>query len=63
MSEHLPDRPWTIEELADYLQISRSTIEARIRDDGLPVRWVGGLRRFLRAEVDAWLRERPARAS
>jgi excisionase family DNA binding protein len=51
-----PDRPWTISEVADYLQVSERTVENRIEDSGLPVTRIGGLRRFLRSDVDAWLR-------
>jgi excisionase family DNA binding protein len=53
------DRPWTIAEVAEYLQLSENTVEARIKDSGLPVRWVGGVRRFIRDEIDAWMRQRP----
>ena len=53
--KEFPDRPWTIEEVAEYLQLSERTIEARIKDSGLPCIRVGGVRRFLREDVDRWL--------
>jgi excisionase family DNA binding protein len=58
-----PDRPWTISEVADYLQVSERTVENRIEADGLPVTRLGGLRRFIRADIDAWLREQTRPAS
>jgi excisionase family DNA binding protein len=56
----LPDGPWTIEQVAEYLQLSPRTVESRIKDAGLPCSRVGGVRRFVRAEVDAWLRQQAA---
>lgn len=57
-----PDRPWTIEEVARYLQVSERTVYSRMKE-GLPARKVGGSLRFLRDEVDAWIRSQDAAES
>jgi len=44
-------------EAADYLQISSRTLYAW-RKKGLPTYQEGGVIRFLRKEIDAWMAER-----
>ena len=58
-----PDRPWTIKEVADYLQVSVRTIHNRMNDSEFPHRYVGRDLRFIRDEVDAWVHEQPGQAA
>jgi excisionase family DNA binding protein len=44
----------TIQELADYWRVGVRTLRDWIRNQGLPSRKIGTLRRFSRSEVDAW---------
>ena len=58
-----PDRPWTIKEVSEYLQVSTRTIHNRINDSDFPHRYVGRDLRFIRGEVDEWVDQQPGRAA
>lgn len=45
----------TIEELADYLRVSKSAIYRLVQEGRLPGRKVGRSWRFSRPSIDAWL--------
>jgi len=47
----------TIEELAAYLKISKSTAYKLVREGRIPSRKVGRHWRFLRGAIDRWLEE------
>lgn len=51
----------TIRQVADYLQLSSSTVYQLVQRGELPGRKVGGGWRFLRSEIDEWLvgKQRP----
>lgn len=59
--KEFPDRPWTILEVADYLQVSERTVRSRINDSDMPHRYIGGALRFIRSEVDAWVARQPGK--
>lgn len=42
----------------EYLAIGSKTTLRKLREEGLPVHDLGGMHRFDREEVDAWLRSR-----
>lgn len=53
---HVPDNyVMTVREIADYLQVSQSTIYRLAKGGDLPSRKVGGAWRFSQTAVDAWL--------
>jgi len=49
----------TIEALAEYLKISRSTLYKLVQDGRLPGQKVGKRWRFHRAAIDDWLGQQP----
>lgn len=51
----------TIEELADYLKISKSTLYKLAQEGALPGQKVGRHWRFHREAVDQWLRQEPSK--
>jgi len=51
-----PDPVMTIDELADYLKISKSTLYHLVRRGEIPGTKIGRHWRFHREAVDAWLR-------
>ena len=58
------DKIMTIEELAEYLKISRSTLYKLLQDGKLPGQKIGKRWRFHKDAIDAWvthgLEDRPA---
>lgn len=48
----------TIEELADYLRISKSTLYKLVREGSVPCQKVGKHWRFHKEAIDLWLQER-----
>lgn len=48
----------TIEELAAYLKIPKSTLYKLVREGKIPCQKVGRHWRFHRSAIDAWLKER-----
>ena len=47
----------TIEELADYLKISKSTLYKLVREGKIPSQKVGRHWRFRKTAIDNWLEE------
>lgn len=54
-----PDEIMSIEQLADYLKVSRSTLYKLAQDGRLPGQKVGKRWRFLRPAIDGWLSQQP----
>ena len=52
----------TIDDLAEYLKISKSTLYKLAQEGALPGQKVGRHWRFHRESVDQWLRKEPAPA-
>lgn len=52
-----PGAVLTIEELADYLKISKSTLYKLAQEGRIPAQKVGKHWRFRRAAIDRWLDE------
>jgi len=51
----------TIDTLADYLKISKSTLYKLVQDGRLPGQKVGKRWRFHKSAIDDWLRQHPER--
>jgi len=49
----------TIEELASYLKIPKSTLYKLVREGSVPCQKVGKHWRFHRDAIDDWLKQRP----
>lgn len=57
-----PPEWMTIEEVADYLKLSRSKLYDMAQNGEIPCSKVAGRWRFFRAEIDDWmLRQRPGK--
>lgn len=54
-----PAEVMSIDELAEYLQISRSTLYKLAQEGGLPGQKVGRRWRFHKGAIDDWLRQHP----
>lgn len=52
-----PDAVLTIEELAEYLKISKSTLYKLAQEGRIPAQKVGKHWRFRKAAIDRWLEE------
>lgn len=50
----------TVEEVAKYLRVSRSTVYRLLRDREIPASKVGGYWRFRRHVIDTWLSRKEA---
>tara|TARA_R100000963_G_C4533616_1_gene33893 strand:- start:39 stop:224 length:186 start_codon:yes stop_codon:yes gene_type:complete len=51
------DSPWySVDEIADYLGVSRETIYAWLKKNKMPGHKVGRLWKFSHTEVNAWVR-------
>ena len=46
----------TLAQVAEYLNISESTVRKQIKTNGLPVNRRLGDPRFIKSEIDAWLK-------
>ncbi len=55
----MPSEIMDIEELADYLKVSKSTLYKLVQQGGFPGQKVGKQWRFHKSAVDDWLRENP----
>lgn len=55
-----PDSVMTIDELAVYLKIPKSTLYKLAQEGKLPAQKVGRHWRFHKEAVDAWLKQQPA---
>ena len=53
----LTDKWLTIEQIADYLQVSREKIYKLCQRGKMPASKLGGQWRFDRAEIDRWLKK------
>lgn len=51
----MTDRWLSVDEIADYLGLSRDTVYTWISGKGMPAHRVGRLWKFKREEVDAWV--------
>ena len=56
------DRWLAVDEIAEYLGVTRDTIYTWVADKGLPGHKVGRLWKFKRDEVDGWVRSGGAAA-
>lgn len=54
-----PSEVMSIEELAEYLKISRSTLYKLAQDSEIPAQKVGKRWRFHKDAIDEWLRGHP----
>jgi excisionase family DNA binding protein len=54
-----PVEVMSIDELAEYLKISRSTLYKLAQEGGLPGQKVGRRWRFHKGAIDDWLRQHP----
>jgi excisionase family DNA binding protein len=54
-----PVEVMSIDELAEYLKISRSTLHKLAQEGGLPGQKVGRRWRFHKGAIDDWLRQHP----
>ena len=54
-----PAEVMSIDELAEYLKISRSTLYKLAQEGGLPCQKVGRRWRFHKGAIDDWLRQHP----
>lgn len=52
------DEVLTLEELAEYLKLSKSTVYKLVGEDKIPGQKIGKRWRFSRAAIDEWLRGR-----
>ncbi len=59
----MADRRLSVDEITDYLGISRDTVYTRLSTRGLPGHRIGRLWKFKRDEVDAWVRAGSAASS
>lgn len=59
MQSFAVDRLWTVDEVADYLQVSRTTVLRRIRSGELVAIRMGNSWRVRQADLDAFLGSLP----
>ena len=52
----MDDRWLSVDEIADYLGVSKDTVYTWINAKGMPAHRVGRLWKFKREEVDEWVR-------
>ncbi len=52
------NRLMTIEDVADYMQVSRFTVYRLAKDRSIPATKIGRQWRFQKEEIDQWMRER-----
>ena len=58
--QSVPTKPkdvMTIDELSEYLQVSKSTLYKRAQDGTLPAQKIGKHRRFYKQSINDWMRE------
>lgn len=58
-----PDEVMSIDDLAQYLKISRSTLYILAREGRLPGQKVGKRWRFHKGAIDEWLKQHPTRST
>ena len=59
MMDKLAGDVLTIDELAEYLKIPKSTLYKLVREGSVPCKKVGKHWRFHKDAIDAWLRQQP----
>ncbi len=47
----------TVEEIAEYLKVTTKTIYRLLKKGGIPSTRVGHLHRFIRSDINDWLRK------
>lgn len=52
----MPDRWMSVEEIAEYLGVSKDTVYGWIAKRGMPAHKVGRLWKFKSDEIDSWVR-------
>jgi len=57
------DEIMTIEQLAEYLKISTSTLYKQLQNGKLPGQKVGKRWRFHKAAIDEWLKQHPEKGT
>jgi len=57
-----PSEIMNIDELADYLKVSKSTLYKLVQHGGIPAQKVGKQWRFHKEAVDEWMKLRPERS-
>ena len=60
MTQEQPGDVLTIEELAAYLKIPKSTLYKIVREGKIPTQKIGSHWRFRKVAIDHWLDETPA---
>jgi excisionase family DNA binding protein len=63
MMDEIPSQVLTIDELAAYLKISKSTLYKLVREGKIPSQKVGRHWRFRKRAIDRWLEETRANRS
>jgi excisionase family DNA binding protein len=63
MAKHLPDRWLSVDEVAEYLGVSRDTVYTWVAAKGMPGHKVGRFWKFKREDVDTWVRAGGAASS
>ena len=59
-TDSTPERLLSLQEVADWLDVSRTTLYEMVRRGRIPGIKIGGAWRFKREEVDKWLTEKAA---
>jgi excisionase family DNA binding protein len=59
----MTDRWMSVEEIAEYLGVSKDTVYSWLTNKGMPGHKVGRFWKFKRADVDIWVREGGAASS
>lgn len=59
----MDDRWLSVDEIAEYLGVSKDTVYTWVTSKGMPGHRVGRLWKFKRDDVDAWVREGGAASS
>ena len=54
----MPDDVLTLNEVADYLKVTKRTIYRMVADHKIPAFKVGGSWRFRLVEIDEWIKSR-----
>ncbi len=57
------ERLMTIEEVAEYMQVSRFTVYRLSKEQSIPATKIGRQWRFSKEEIDRWLRNKHRRGS
>jgi excisionase family DNA binding protein len=56
MAEQMTDAYWSVEQIAEYLGVSKDTVYSWISTKGMPAHRLGRLWKFKRDEVDGWVK-------